>query len=1153
MDLTGLLPLIRDIPDYRKLVFGIKQGEGGDAVFVIDGAKPYLIAALSHDLKLPVLVVTAKPENGKRLYDQIQTWCRSSEVILFPEPDSLPFDRLATDSLSEMERLSVLASLVQRADKIATPVVIASAASLMQKVMPYPGFIAACQTIKTGTEITPFTLLARLEAAGYHLEGTVSAPGEMSHRGGIIDIYPPTGKLPVRLEFFGNTIDSIRLFDPGTQRSVGEVASVFICPATEITALQQKDRKGLAAKLGRLDLSILDADLKEQYRQDIALMLGGEGEDNLRFYAPLFHTGSLLDYLPENTIVLLDEPENIRGTTDNLDGEISNLVREKQARGELPGNFPVMYFKWEELLPKINEGQCLSLVSWGLADSPNACQMSFSAAPAYMGQLPVFIQKIKQLLEEKRRVIIITQQGARLAEMLGDAGIIAPALDAARERPRFGSLLLLQGSLSSGWVMDGKTCLFTDAEIFGFVKERRLSRRRLPARHTPPATFAPGDYLVHIEHGIARFLGVARMSGDGTEQEYLVLQYGSGDKLFVPADQIDRLSRYIGAGEEAPSLSRLGTQEWLHTKERARKAAEEIAGELLSLYAARRVVPGVAFSPDKPWQQELEASFPYVETRDQMTAIGKVKEDMMVAKPMDRLVLGDVGYGKTEVAVRAAFKAVLDGRQVAVLVPTTVLAEQHFITFSQRMEAFPVRIEVLSRFRMPKEQEKVLQGLADGSVDICIGTHRLLQKDVVFKDLGLLVIGEEQRFGVAHKEHLKQLRQNVDVLTLSATPIPRTLHMSLVGVRDISMIETPPEDRLPVKSYVARFDDHLVREAIMREMDRNGQVFFVHNRVQSIAGVAAKLRALVPGARIAVGHGQMDEEELEMVMRDFAQGESDILVCTTIIESGLDMPNVNTIIVNRADRMGLTQLYQLRGRVGRGAELAYAYFLFDNDRRLTPTAEKRLQTILEASDLGAGYSIAMRDLEIRGAGTLLGTKQSGFISAVGFDLYTRLLAQAVKEMKAKQAGEPVEPPAKLPPPRIDLPLSALLPEEYVPDIDTRLELYRRLGQIDKVEDVTEMASELADRFGKLPPAVENLLYAVRVKILAGRAGIESVSHETGYIVLKLFAGMEFEQARLEPFLKYGIKVGTNQLRINSRRRLGAEWCGVLEEILGSIN
>jgi transcription-repair coupling factor (superfamily II helicase) len=609
------------------------------------------------------------------------------------------------------------------------------------------------------------------------------------------------------------------------------------------------------------------------------------------------------------------------------------------------------------------------------------------------------------------------------------------------------------------------------------------------------------------------------------------------------------VSRYIGAGEKSPALSRLGTQEWNRTRQRVKESVAEIAHDLLQLYAAREVLPGFAFSPDTVWQKELEASFPYIETPDQVKVQEEVKADMERARPMDRLVVGDVGYGKTEIAIRAAFKAVMDNKQVAVLVPTTILAEQHFVTFKQRMAAFPVRIDILSRFRKPAEQKKVLEGIANGSIDICIGTHRLLQKDVVFKDLGLLIIDEEQRFGVAHKEYLKKMQQKVDVLTLSATPIPRTLHMSLIGVRDMSVIETPPENRLPVKTYVAEYSDQIVKDAILREIERGGQVFFVHNRVQGSAAIATRLQNLLPEVKIDVAHGQLPEDKLEQVMLRFQNGETNVLVCTTIIESGLDMPNVNTLIVNQADRFGLTQLYQLRGRIGRGSNSAYAYFLYNKNKKLTDAARKRLQTIFEATELGAGFGIALKDLEIRCAVVLLGTQQSGNISAVGFNLYTQLLAEAIEEQKSRLSGEEkTSRKVILSPPSIDLPLKAYIPDSYVPDLEMRLHLYQKLSQVSSLEGIKELKSELEDRFGLIPPEVDNLLYVLKLKALGLKARIESISTSDSVITLRLHQGEQFSRGIINAISALGIKAGIAQviINLNSSRE---NWQKLLERVL----
>jgi transcription-repair coupling factor (superfamily II helicase) len=1088
------------MPAYCQLVTKLRQSNGSTRVAVLDAAKPYLIAALYHSLRRPIFVVTAQPEDGKKLYEQLLTWCRSNQIKLLPEPDSLPYQRVASDTSTELERLQVLSALANIEPTADAPLVVASAPALMQKTTRYSDFTATCHTIKTGMDIEPLELLSQWQAMGYRVESIVEVPGSMSRRGGIVDIYPPSSELPARLEFYGNTVDSIRLFDPTNQRSQTRVSSIAIAPATEVLT------------------------------------------------AP---SDSILGYLSPDALLILDEPLKLKSAIDDLDAKASELRTEKLERGELPPNCPRPYLTWKELELGMKEKPCLTLTAWDITAEEQKYELNFTSTPSYAGQLPMFVKKAKQLLNQKRRLILVSHQAARLSELLDEEDIIAAPLTEIKQIPPPGSLTLIQGSLAEGWVMNNDTYLFTDSEIFGFIKQRRLFKKRPVPHQKLLIELIPGDYVVHIEHGIARFAGVTTMRTDNTEKEYLVLQYAAGDKLYVPTDQIDRVNRYIGASEQPPVLSRLGTQEWTRTKQRAKEAVESIAQELLALYATREVVPGFAFSPDTVWQQELEASFPYIETPDQIKAQQRVKEDMEKAKPMDRLVCGDVGYGKTEVAIRAAFKAVLDGKQVAALVPTTVLAEQHFATFSQRLEAFPIKIEVLSRFRTPKEQQAILDGLANGSIDICIGTHRLLQKDVSFKDLGLVIIDEEQRFGVAHKEHLKQMRQEVDVLTLSATPIPRTLHMSLVGVRDMSTMETPPEDRLPIKTYVAKYDGRLIREAILRELERNGQAFFVHNRVQSIAFVTSKLQSLVPEAKIAIAHGQMPEAELEEVMADFTQGKSDILVCTTIIESGLDMPNVNTLIVNQADKFGLTQLYQLRGRVGRGANLAYAYFLYEGGKQLTHTAEKRLKTIFEATELGAGFSIALKDLEIRGAGTLLGVKQSGHITAVGFNLYCRLLTDAVEEQKARLAGVIKTRPPHLPPPTIDLPLRAYIPEDYIPDLNTRLALYQRLVKIDQAELIDNLTQEFSDRFGAPPPEVRNLLYALRIKILAVKARIESIDIEDRQIVIRRFQGMPFDKQKLQPLLKDGIMIGTTQLRLTPKR-LGKDWQKVLEEVLRRV-
>jgi transcription-repair coupling factor (superfamily II helicase) len=994
-------------------------------------------------------------------------------------------------------------------------------------------------------------LMKRWQSLGYTVESTVEIPGTMSKRGGIIDIFPPTGELPARLEFFGNIVESIRLYDPTNQRSVKRVPSINIGPATELTAPFAENGPKPEDILKTLDLSSCTEEFRQTFVKELEELYRGQKTVSKEFYAPLFNRDSLLSYLPENTLLIIDEPLSVQRTIEDFDNKAAEIYKGRQAQGELPVNFPKPYFNWDEMSPALAKMPQLILSELGMSEKAATHHLDFKTLTSYGGQLPTFIAKIKQMLADKERVILVTHQANRLSELLGEEDIIAPVLTEIKQTPQPGALILLQGLLNSGWSLRD-THLFTDAEIFGFTKQQRLQKKRLVARHKIFADIQPDDYVVHIEHGIGKFYGFTVIRNGDMDREFLILQYAGGDKLFVPTDQVDRVSRYVGGGEQPPTLSRLGGQEWAHTKEKVKEAVEEVAADLLDLYASREVVPGFAFSRDTIWQRELEASFPYIETPDQITAQQEIKADMEKSKPMDRLICGDVGYGKTEVAIRAAFKAVIDGKQVAVLVPTTVLAQQHYATFSERMKAFPMKIESLSRFRSHKEQQDVIKRLEQGTVDICIGTHRLIQKDVQFKNLGLLIIDEEQRFGVAHKEFLKKMRQEVDVLTLSATPIPRTLHMSLVGVRDMSTMETPPEDRLPVRTYVAEYDERVIREAVLRELERGGQVFFVHNRVQSIEIIADKLRHLIPEARVCVGHGQMPEGGLEKVTTEFMQGKADVLVCSTIIESGLDMPNVNTMIINQADRFGLTQLHQLRGRVGRGATLAYAYLLFDKGKRLTPVAEKRLRTIYEATELGAGFSIAMKDLEIRGAGTLLGMRQSGQISAVGFNLYSQMLATAVEKLKMQKSGVIQTPStSKLPPPTIDLPLSALIPEEYVDDMVTRLELYQRMADISELKQIPNLEQELNDRFGVPPKEVENLLYILKIRVVAKDRGIESISNLDGEIIIQLFAGMQLDKKKLARFYRDGVKLGNSQLRM-SLRQPGKGWRVMLEEIINAM-
>jgi transcription-repair coupling factor (superfamily II helicase) len=992
--------------------------------------------------------------------------------------------------------------------------------------------LKALRTLKFGQVTQPDELVRSWDALGYEIANIVVSPGQFARRGGILDIWSAADEQPVRIEFFGDEIDTLRRFDPATQRTVAAIERLTVTPAREYLAAYTEPQ---------LSMPLADS-------QSLSIS---------EFHIPLLHPtpASLLDYLPRQSLVLLDDTTSIRDTVQEIEEQSTGLRRDYVQDGELPEDFPIPYLSWSEIEDSLAGKQVLDLGYTGEVDDEaavSAISERFTPGPRFAGRLKPVMEYLSEVIERGETALVVSRQTARLQELWAeqDSG------------EKHGNLLsFIDGSLSEGFTYSppGQSPwhLLTDGELFGWRRPELRPRHR-PAAEAPEAAYADlqaGDWVVHVDHGIGRFNGLVERSVDGTLREYLCVEYAEGDQLFVPVYQADRLTRYIGTDANPPAYSRLGGVEWKNTKGRVKEAVIEVAQDLLELYARRNIVRGHPFSVDTPWQQELEASFPYVETDDQLRVITEVKNDMEAQRPMDRLICGDVGYGKTEVALRAAFKAVMDNKQVAILVPTTVLAQQHYHTFQNRLAAYPVQVEMLSRFRTPQQQHEIVQSLQDGKVDIIIGTHRLLQGDIRFKDLGLLIIDEEQRFGVTHKETLKKMRTEVDVLTLTATPIPRTLYMTLTGVRDISTINTPPEERLPVITHVGPYSPRLARQAILRELERGGQVFFVHNRVQTIGAMRAHLEKLVPEARLAVAHGQMPEHALSEKMEQFTAGEVDVLLSTSIIESGLDIPNANTLIVDRADTFGLAQLYQLRGRVGRGAQRAYAYFF--RHRRLPPTVDgrQRLETIAENTQLGAGFSIAMRDLEIRGAGDLLGMRQHGHIAAVGFHLYTRLLADAVRRQRMTAAqGSSLPPmvqvnafqgqPLNLDeasismPVSVDLPLPVSIPAAYVPDRDTRLRLYRRLADLRRLDEVDALNEEFVDRFGPLPEAVENLLYQLKVKILAERAGLASVSSENGQIVLRYPPLPEGVPGRSFPDLGPDLRTGKNAVWLTNATQEG---------------
>ncbi len=1127
-DLAALPPLLAGTGSFGALVERLggagatppPAGRHAGLVAVPHGAKTYLAAALVLGADERLCWIARDAEVGDRVAEELSAWLGDPAAVAVLEPrTALAYER--SELLSDETAARVAALSAWRTGR--ARVLVASVQALLQHTLA-PGDVPDDPwRLAVGARVHLEALLRDLLGLGYRPVLEVAGRGEFARRGGLVDVFPPSSELPVRIELFGDEIESLRRFDPTDQRSVGPAEEALLLPASEFlrppggpggirgrlggAGRQLPER--LAADLERLDpVASPDGDQEPPRALDVT--------DAAEVWAPLLAPATGLDHVPPDAVLVLDEPGDIADAAEFLWRQADERRAELEGSGELPPDWPTAYQPPRAWKARLVGARTLEL-TWE-SDAPGAMAGAGlssgdlfgwrepQVAGARTGRL---VQHVEQWQAEERRVVLASDQAPRLAELLAEAGHPAGVVHGIEEPPPPGAVSIVERSLNGGF-MDGPDGLafVTDRELFGAVRVRRPKALRRVVPRDILERLEPGDLVVHIDHGIARYERMIRRGGPGEERDYLELTFAGRDKIFVPVEQIGRVTRY--AGGEHPALSKLGGGEWLRTKTRVRRAVTDLATELLELYSAREAAVGFSFAEDSPWQGELEASFPYEETPDQLRAVIDVKADMEIVRPMDRLVVGDVGYGKTEVALRAAFKAIQDGKQVAVLVPTTVLAAQHHATFGQRFAAFPVTVRLLSRFVPPREQARTVAGLEDGSVDLVIGTHRLLSKDVRFRDLGLVVVDEEQRFGVAAKERLKQLRREVDVLTLSATPIPRTLNLALAGVRDLSVIETPPEDRLPIQTRVAEASAGLVRDAILRELDRGGQVFYVHNRVETIEAQAEQLRRLLPGARIVVGHGQMAEGTLERVMVDFAAGNADVLVCTTIIESGLDIPNANTIIIDRADQLGLAQLYQLRGRVGRSSRRAYAYLLYRRRERMTEEARRRLQAIFNASELGAGFQIALADLEIRGAGNILGGEQSGHMAAVGFDLYSRLLAEAVEEQKARHEGrEPVvEPPQAV----VDLPVEAHLPDDFVPDEAQKLELYRRLARARTPGDIAAFRQEVLDRFGPLPQPVLRLVEVAELRLAAEQAGVSSISREEGQLVVRFGAALSRAQA-----------------------------------------
>ncbi len=1078
--LAPLLPLLRSDETFTALR-GLRAG----IVAVPEPARAFAVAgAAEASGRRPTLVAVPTNAEAERLAHDLTAFLGPEQVDTCPAWETLPFERVSPSVETMGRRLRAMWRLQrgrQGQSERLPKVLVAPVRSLLQRLGPHVEDVAPI-VVRRGEQIDPEALVARLVGMGYRREYQVEHRGELAVRGSIVDVFGSTADAPVRIDLWGDEVDRLTEFSVGDQRSTDDLVEVELFGCRELLPSDEV-RSRAAALVGEAPWG----------RQQWERLSEGLVFDGMESWLPWLTRDEhlLVDLLPPNALVLLVEPRRMRDrAAELLDEEAALAATLAQTWGAGGEEFPRLHLPFDRLLAHTDAAV---LTMTAAPEGPGTEVVAAAGWDPVVGDGERLMAQLGELRAQGYRIVVCAEgrgSGARLAALLGDHGVPAPLYESptAANLTDPGVRVVVQ-PLERGFVYPPlKLAVLAESDLTGRRRAHRRPRSRARSAETFFDDITTGAYVVHYQHGVGRFGGMVRRAIGGVERDYLLLEYKGGDKLYVPSDQVDLLRPYTGG--ESPALSRLNGTDWQRAKSRVRAAVREIAQELVVLYQKRVTATGHAFPADTPWQREMEESFPYNETPDQLRAIQDVKADMEAEAPMDRLVCGDVGFGKTEVAIRAAFKAVQDGKQVAMLVPTTLLASQHFQTFSDRFAGYPIRVEMLSRFLTPAQARAVVDGLSDGSVDVVIGTHRLLSGDLQFKDLGLLVVDEEQRFGVQHKEAIKKLRTDVDVLTLTATPIPRTLEMSLTGIRDLTLLHTPPADRQPILTYVGEYDERAVAEALRRELLREGQVFYVHNRVATIEKVAAELRALVPEARVAVAHGQLDEGALERVVLDFWEGAYDVLVCTTIIESGIDMPTVNTLVVDRAERLGLGQLHQLRGRVGRAGQRAYAYLLFPPDQALSEEAYERLRTIGEHTELGSGFKIAMRDLEIRGAGNLLGGDQSGHIAAVGYDLYVQMVTEAVAELK----GEEVRPPAEI---RLDLPVTANLPVDYVAREDLRLEAYRRLATVTTHAEVDDIETEWLDRYGPLPEPAQALLRIGHLRAECARLGVREVAVVTG--------------------------------------------------------
>ncbi|WP_146550912.1 MULTISPECIES: transcription-repair coupling factor [Rummeliibacillus] len=1102
-----LRQLLSQDPHVQHLLEDIKSGQEAQLITGLSGsARPAFLYTIYDTIQKPIYIISPNLLQAQKTFDDLVKLLGEDNVHYYPADEFIAADMSIASPELRAQRIETLDHMLHQQKGI----YIIPIAGMRKILPPKEEWLNLHLTVAVAEEIIVEEWLQNLVTMGYTRSQMVTTPGEFALRGGILDIYPPYVENPIRIELFDTEVDSIRTFSADDQRSIEKLNQVDILPASELVLTKeqrlifaQKLEEALSDSLKKVKKKEIQEQLYQHIQADIELLKQGELPEYVNRYGSLLYDRAsfLGDYFVQDGLVVYDELGRIQEVMEAWEKEekewfLSLIEEGKMVHAVKPS------FSLKEIIAMIHQPSIyFALFARTFSGLRFKKTTSFSCKPMqhFHGQMPLLKNEVERWQFGKFTVLFVTEDEERLATIqttLEDYDIHIQIGE-----PRAEGIFAVTGKLTAGFELPlQRLAIVTEEELFKqkTKKKRSRSQKMTNAERIKSYTeIKPGDYVVHVHHGIGKYIGIETLEVNGKHKDYLHIRYRADDKLYVPVDQIDLIQKYVGSEDKEPKLHKLGGTEWKKTKSKVSSAVQDIADDLIKLYAKREAEKGFAFTPDGDEQRAFEEAFPYEETEDQLRTIQEVKIDMEKERPMDRLICGDVGYGKTEVAIRAAFKAVMDGKQVAFLVPTTILAQQHFETFQERFQDQAVTIGLLSRFRTRKQQQETLKGLRDGTVDIVIGTHRLLSKDVSYKDLGLLVVDEEQRFGVTHKEKIKQLKTNVDVLTLTATPIPRTLHMSMVGVRDLSVIETPPANRFPVQTYVMEYNGALIREAIEREMSRGGQIFYLHNRVDDMARKVEEIQMLVPDARVGYAHGRMSESELESVILRFLDGDYDVLVTTTIIETGIDIPNVNTLIVNNADRMGLSQLYQLRGRVGRSNRIAYAYFMYQRDKVLTEVAEQRLQAVKEFTELGSGFKIAMRDLSIRGAGNLLGSQQHGFIDSVGFDLYSQMLEEAIAE---RQTGVKKEEEKDI---EILLPYDAYIPDAYIPDGYQKIQMYKRIKGMEEEEDYFEIIEELQDRFGDLPVETERLLRIARIKVWAKKAGVHSIKTKNKVITIDI--------------------------------------------------